>query len=90
MLEQHIFARSGEWLSDVNCSEGMDHATHYRDQAKHARLLADAAWQLNLAHMLRCIAKDYDRAAEEIETTADEIRHADPTAPNDPHHAFPK
>ena len=87
MLKQHILARSGEWLSDVNCSEGMDRAPHYRDQAKHARLLADAAWQLNLAHMLRCIAKDYDRAAEEIETAADEISHADPAAPKMSRHA---
>ena len=55
----------------------MNRAAHYRDQAKHARCLADAAWQLNVAHMLRCIANDYDRAAEEIETTADEIRHAE-------------
>jgi len=68
----------------------MDRASHYRDQAEHIRCLADAAWQLDLRETLRCIAKDYDRAAEEIETTADEIRHADPTAPNDPHHAFPK
>ena len=28
----------------------------------------DAAWQLDLADMLRCIAKDYDERAEYIET----------------------
>ena len=61
-------------VSDVNCSEGMDRASHYRDQAKHARCLADAAWQLDLRETLRCIAKDYDRDAEEIETAATQPR----------------
>ena len=64
-------------VSDVNCSEGMDRASHYRDQAEHIRCLADAAWQLDLRETLRCIAKDYDRAAEEIETAATQHRAHD-------------
>jgi hypothetical protein len=50
------------------CLQIMDPAAHYRDQAGHARQLADAAWQLDLADMLRGIAKDYDERAEYIET----------------------
>jgi len=42
----------------------MNRAAHYRYQAKHARQLADAAWQLNLQDMLRSLAKDYDEIAE--------------------------
>ena len=55
----------------------MDRAAHYRDQANHARLLADAAWQLDLADMLRRLAEDYDKRAECIKTGTPEIRHAD-------------
>jgi hypothetical protein len=55
----------------------MNRATHYRDQANHVRQLADAAWQLDLGEMLRCMAKDYDEVAEDIETGATEIRHAE-------------
>jgi hypothetical protein len=51
----------------MQCLEVMDYAAHYRDQANHARQLADAAWQLDLADMLRSIAKDYDERAEHIE-----------------------
>jgi hypothetical protein len=46
----------------------MDRAVHYRDQASHVRQLADAAWQLDLADLLRSMAKDYDERAEYIET----------------------
>jgi hypothetical protein len=54
-----------------------DSAAVYRDRANHARELADAAWQLNLKDMLRGLAKDYDEVAEDIETGATEIRHAE-------------
>ena len=59
------------------CFRVMNRATHYRDQANHARLLADAAWQLDLADMLRRLAEDYDERAECIETGTPEIRYAD-------------
>jgi hypothetical protein len=59
------------------CFAVMNRVAHYRDQANHTRQLADAAWQLNLRDMLRCIAKDYDEVAEDIETGATEIRHAE-------------
>jgi hypothetical protein len=35
----------------------MNRAAHYRYQAKHARQLADAAWQLDLQDMLRSLAR---------------------------------
>lgn len=56
----------------------MDRSAHYRDQADHARQLADAAWQLDLQDLLRCIAKDFDQAAEEIGTAAGEIHYGQP------------
>ena len=55
----------------------MDRSAHYRDQANHARQLADATWQPDLEDMLRHLAKDFDEVAEDIETGAIEIRHAD-------------
>jgi hypothetical protein len=54
----------------------MNRAAHYRDKANHARQLADATWQLDLEDMLRGIATDYDEVADDIETGATEIRHA--------------
>jgi len=66
-----------EWFSDGKCFKVMDRAAHYRDQAKHARRLADAAWQLDLADMLRRLAEDYDERAECVETGTPEIRHAE-------------
>ena len=62
---------------DGKCFRVMDPAAHYRDQANHARLLADAAWQLDVADMLRRLSEDYDERAECIETGTPEIRHAD-------------
>ena len=55
----------------------MDRTAHYRQQANHARQLADAAWQLDLADMLRGIANDYDEVAENIEAGATETRHTE-------------
>jgi hypothetical protein len=51
----------------------MDRAAHYREQANHARRLACAAWQLDLADTLRLLAKDYDKVAEDIAAGATEI-----------------
>jgi hypothetical protein len=61
---------------EPGCSAIMNRAAHYRDQATHARQLADAAWQPELRDMLRSIAKDCDEVAEGIETGATEIRDA--------------
>jgi hypothetical protein len=55
----------------------MDRSAHYRNRANHARQLADATWQPDLEDMLRHLAKDYDEVAEDIETGAIEIRHAE-------------
>jgi hypothetical protein len=60
----HFSAYLKEWFSDVNCSKSMNCAAHYRYQAKHARRLADAVWQLDLQDMLRSLAKDYNEIAE--------------------------
>ena len=55
----------------------MDCTDYYRDQAKHARQLADAAWQPDLADMLRRLANDFDERARYIETVASESRNAE-------------
>jgi hypothetical protein len=59
------------------CFAVMDRAAHYREQANRARRLARAAWQLDLADMLRLLAKDYDKVAEDIEAGATDIGHAE-------------
>jgi len=56
----------------------MDCSAHYRDQADHARQLADAAWQLDLRDMLRRIAKDLDQAAETGTATGEGEIHYQP------------
>ena len=55
----------------------MDRASHYREQADHARQLAEATWQDNLEEILHCLARDFDEVAEDIETGAIEIRHTE-------------
>jgi hypothetical protein len=59
------------------CFENMDRAAHFRRQADHAWQLADAAWQPDLKDALRHLAKDYDEVADDLETGATEIRHAE-------------
>jgi len=47
---------------------GMDHASDcYREKARHARELAEAAWQPELESTLRRVAQEFDEAAEDIE-----------------------
>jgi hypothetical protein len=47
---------------------GMDHASdYYREKARHARELAEAAWQPELESTLRRVAQEFDEAAEDIE-----------------------
>jgi len=55
----------------------MDLSAHYRDQANHARQLADATWQLDLEDFLRRLAKDYDETAQDIEAGVSEVRHSE-------------
>jgi hypothetical protein len=55
------------------CFVVMDRAAYYRNQAKHARQLAEATWQPDFQDMLRRLAKDYNKTAEDIETGAIEI-----------------
>jgi hypothetical protein len=46
----------------------MDDASHYREIARHARELAEAAWlQPALEDTLRRVAREFDEAAENIE-----------------------
>ena len=46
----------------------MDHASdYYRKKARHARELAEAAWQPELESTLRRVAQEFDEAAEDIE-----------------------
>jgi len=55
----------------------MDLSAHYRDQANHARQLADATWQPDLEDFLRRLAKDYDETAQDIEAGVSEVRHSE-------------
>jgi hypothetical protein len=55
----------------------MDRAPRYRELADHARQLAQASWQDDLAEMLRCLARDFDEIADDIEAGATEVRHPD-------------
>jgi hypothetical protein len=59
------------------CSKDMDRAAHYRDKAERTRQLADLAWQPELKDTLRSLATDYKEIAEDIESGATEIRHAE-------------
>jgi hypothetical protein len=46
----------------------MDDASHYREIARHARELAEAAWlQPALGDTLHRVAREFDEAAENIE-----------------------
>ena len=45
----------------------MDDASYYREQAQHARELAEVAWQSELKDTLRRVAQELDEAAENIE-----------------------
>jgi hypothetical protein len=54
----------------------MDNASHYREKARHARELAERAWQPELEDILRRVAQEFDKAAEDIEA-----RVADPPHP---------
>jgi hypothetical protein len=56
----------------------MDSASHFREQADHARRLAEATWQDDLAEMLRHFARDFDEAAGEIEAGTTKERHPEP------------
>jgi hypothetical protein len=51
----------------------MDRASHFREQAHHARQLADATWQDDLE-----LARDFDEAAKDIEAGATEVRQPEP------------
>ena len=53
----------------------MDHASQYRDLARHARELAEASWQDNLEEILCRLARDFDETAEDIEAGSEEPRH---------------
>jgi hypothetical protein len=48
----------------------MDDACYYREQAQHARELAEVAWQLELEDTLRRVAREFDEAAADIESGA--------------------
>ena len=47
----------------------MDHASsYYRAEARHARELAETTWQPALEDTLRRVAREFDEAAENIES----------------------
>ena len=52
----------------------MDHASLYREQARHARELAEATWQLELEDTLRRVAQEFDEAAADIESGVADAR----------------
>ena len=53
----------------------MDHASHYREKARHARELAEMTWQPELEDTLRRVAQEFDEAAENIETGVADAPH---------------
>jgi hypothetical protein len=55
----------------------MDRASYYREQADHARRLAEMTWQDDLEALLLRVAQDYDEIAVDLEAGASEIRHAE-------------
>ena len=55
----------------------MHRARHYRELADHARQLAQATWQDDLENTLRCVAREFDEIADDIEAGATEVRHPD-------------
>jgi len=67
--------RTGDWFPSQRCFVVMDRASHFREQADHARRLAEATWQGDLEEMLRRFARDFDKAAKDIEAGATEVRH---------------
>ena len=71
-------ARTGEWFPIPQCFVVVDRASHFREQAHHARQLADATWQDDLEEMLRRLARDFDEAAKDIEAGATEVRQPEP------------
>ena len=59
----------GERLPDRRCWQVMDHASsYYRAEARHARELAETTWQPALEDTLRRVAREFDEAAENIES----------------------
>ena len=52
----------------------MYRSSYYRDEAEHARRLADAALQQNLEEELRRIAQQFDYLADSIATAELELR----------------
>jgi len=61
------------------CFAIMHRASHYRELADHARQLAQATWQDDLENTLRCLARDFDEIADDIEADATEVRHLAPS-----------
>jgi hypothetical protein len=43
----------------------MDHSRDYHAQADHARRLADITVQRNIEEILRCVAAEFDRLADD-------------------------
>jgi hypothetical protein len=61
------------------CFAIIHRASHYRELADHARQLAQATWQDDLENTLRCLARDFDEIADDIEADATEVRHPEPS-----------
>jgi hypothetical protein len=53
----------------------MDRASYYREQADHARLLAEMTCQDDLEALLRRVAQDFDEIAQNLEAGATEVGH---------------
>jgi hypothetical protein len=44
-------------------------SSHYRAEAAHARRLAEMTIQPNVEEVLRCVAEEFDRLAEDVVTS---------------------
>jgi hypothetical protein len=60
--------REPEPVSAPSCLQVMDDPSHYREIARHARELAETTWQPALEDTLRRVAREFDEAAENIES----------------------
>ena len=77
LSERRHPSRGMRHVFGCGAGEDMDRAAHFRRQANHARQLADATHKGDVEDLLRRLAKGYDEVAHDIETGANEIRHAE-------------
>lgn len=56
---------------------GMDAASYCRARAKHMRALAETTFDYALRDAFLAMARDYEEVAEDLEHSAEPVRHPD-------------